>query len=170
MLKYAWMIQQLWKLCSETPNVLRLFPSRPRKRWHGRLPRWLSTTSSTSQTITARSSPPRYKPHSAVSSLCSDMWNDYCSFLGVFLCLFTVMTPLRSRHAPQTLTKPTVHGVHLTKNRITLRKKKAFYVLPVHRVNACVSECVAGSLGEWWFAHGLRESTSSLLSFNSITL
>ena len=51
---------------------LALLPSRLRRRWRGRSPRWLSMTSSTSQTTTARASPPRY-------------WTSFC---GLFFFLW----------------------------------------------------------------------------------
>ena len=88
------------KVCSEMSHYLCCvsFPSRPRRRWRGRSPRWLSMTSSTSRTTTARASPPRYW-----TSLCGvfpfrgDVVIGYSPSVSVFCCLSVVMTLLRNQ-------------------------------------------------------------------------
>lgn len=100
------------------------------------------------------------KPHSVVCFLCTDVWNDYNSSLTVFFCPSAVMTPLRNQRTVTPCRRwpsqwQTVHSVHLTMKWITLRTNKAFYHLP--NLHVSVRICVAVSLGEWLFTHGLME-------------
>lgn len=153
--------------------VLWLFPSRPKRRWHGRSPRWLSTTSSTSRTITARSSPPRYKSLYMVFFFpeieCVE-WLLKCLFLS---CPFTVMTPIEEPKGCHTL--QTVYKVPLTKNWITLRTNKAFYLLLNLNVCGYARARVCVCLGTWVndfsrMGNGNARSTSLVQSSNTMTL